>query len=341
MGEQTFRVVLVNMPFASLSLPSLALTQLASVLRARFGARVAVETLYLNLDFARFFGDTRYYSHVVADAGFLTGVGDWFFRQCAFPAAEDNTGAYLRRFYFGDDAETRTLRGILVEKRKAAAAFLDTLIAAHGLAQADVVGFTTMFSQTVASIAMARRLKAMNPGLVTAVGGSACHGVMGHELARQVEPIDYVFSGSGLVSFPAFVQRCMAGGAAVLPGCRPVRCAAFRGSDGGRAGHRRRGPARLCAVSGHVRPGLSRPRGQARPALRDLARVFLGREDGLRLLRPERAAPALPLHDAGQRAGQHPLAFQVGAPLPVVHRGRHGRAARVPERGVSRAGRAG
>jgi ribosomal peptide maturation radical SAM protein 1 len=211
MGEQTFRVVLVNMPFASLSLPSLALTQLASVLRARFGARVAVETLYLNLDFARFFGDTRYYSHVVADAGFLTGVGDWFFRQCAFPAAEDNTGAYLRRFYFGDDAETRTLRGILVEKRKAAAAFLDTLIAAHGLAQADVVGFTTMFSQTVASIAMARRLKAMNPGLVTAVGGSACHGVMGHELARQVEPIDYVFSGSGLVSFPAFVQRCMEG----------------------------------------------------------------------------------------------------------------------------------
>jgi len=99
MSEPAFRVVLVNMPFASLSLPSLALTQLSSVLNERLGARVAVETLYLNLEFARFMGGTRYYSHVVADAGFLTGVGDWFFRQCAFPEAEDNTSAYFSRFY--------------------------------------------------------------------------------------------------------------------------------------------------------------------------------------------------------------------------------------------------
>ena len=211
MSEPAFRVVLVNMPFASLSLPSLALTQLSSVLSERFGARIAVETLYLNLDFARFFGETRFYSHVVADAGFLTGVGDWFFRQCAFPETEDNTDAYFSRFYFDDDAETRELRRVLSEKRGELAAFLDRLIAAHGLERTDVVGFTTMFSQTVASIAMARRLKELNPGIITAIGGSACHGVMGQELARQVTPLDYVFSGSGLVSFPAFVQHCLDG----------------------------------------------------------------------------------------------------------------------------------
>ena len=211
MSEPAFRVVLVNMPFASLSLPSLALTQLSSVLNERLGARVAVETLYLNLEFARFMGGTRYYSHVVADAGFLTGVGDWFFRQCAFPEAEDNTSAYFSRFYFAEDEDTRTLRSVLAEKRKELDAFLNTLIEAHGLAQADVVGFTTMFSQTVASIALARRLKALNPRIITAIGGAACHGVMGQELARQVESLDYVFSGSGLVAFPAFVQHCLEG----------------------------------------------------------------------------------------------------------------------------------
>lgn len=211
MSKAAFRVALINMPFASLSLPSLALTQLASVLAGRFGPRVAVETHYFNLDFARFFGETRFYSHVVADAGFLTGVGDWLFRQCAFPGAEDNADAYFGRFYFEEDEETREMRRVLSEKRGELGPFLDRLIAEHDLGQASVVGFTTMFSQTAASVAMARRLKELNPGIVTAIGGSACHGVMGQELARQVPALDYVFSGSGLVTFPAFVQHCLDG----------------------------------------------------------------------------------------------------------------------------------
>jgi hypothetical protein len=48
------RIALVNMPFASLSMPSLALTQLAGVLQDRFGSRIVVATVYANLDFAHY-----------------------------------------------------------------------------------------------------------------------------------------------------------------------------------------------------------------------------------------------------------------------------------------------
>lgn len=200
------RVVLINMPFASLAMPSLALTQLSGVVE-KLGKQVQVETLYLNLDFAGYFESLSDYTHALVDAGFMTGFGDWFFRNIAFPDAPDNTEAYLDRYYFDDDEKTRRFREVIVAKRDGLAAFLDDKIEEYGLGQADVVGLTALFSQTVASFAMAQRLKQVNPEVVTVLGGSACEGVTGQEFAARVPQIDYVFCGPGLVSFPQFIRR--------------------------------------------------------------------------------------------------------------------------------------
>jgi ribosomal peptide maturation radical SAM protein 1 len=210
-AQAPLKIVLVNMPFASLALPSLALTQLSSVLQGRFGGRIDVETLYLNFEFARYFDNLDHYNHSLSGQGFMTGVGDWFFRQAAFPEAPDNRETYFGRFYFENDDATRELRQALTEKRTGLEACLDELIDRHELAGADVVGFTTLFSQTVASLAMARRLKGANPTCLTVLGGAACEGEMGRELSRQAAAIDYVFSGPSLVSFPNFVQACLDG----------------------------------------------------------------------------------------------------------------------------------
>ena len=202
------RVVLINMPFAALETPSLSLTQLAAVLRDGDGGRIRTETLYLNIDFARYIGSPAQYAHALSGTGFMTGIGDWFFRQVAFPDADDNRDAYFARYYYADDAATAEQRRFIDTKRQGAAAFLDELIAIYRLADADVVGFTALFSQTVASFAMAERLKRVNPDIVTVIGGAACEGVMGREFAARVPQIDYVFCGPALVSFPAFL-RCL------------------------------------------------------------------------------------------------------------------------------------
>jgi len=195
------------MPFASLASPSLALTQLKSVVEQRLPGEVDVEILYLNHEFAGALGDLNAYRHVLSNRGFMSGIGDWFFRQAAFPDAPDNTEDYVGRYYSGSGESERRDWELLFEKRAAVNDFLDGVIRKYALADADIVGMSALFAQTMASFALARRLKAVRPDLMIVMGGAACTGEMGAEYSRQISCVDYFFSGPGLVSFPEFVSR--------------------------------------------------------------------------------------------------------------------------------------
>jgi radical SAM superfamily enzyme YgiQ (UPF0313 family) len=77
----------------------------------------------------------------------------------------------------------------------------------HQLAQANLVGFTSMFSQNVACFAMARKIKSWNSKVITAMGGANCESPMGQEIIKNVPCIDFVFSGPALRSFPAAIRH--------------------------------------------------------------------------------------------------------------------------------------
>jgi len=200
------------MPFASPEAPSIALTQLRSVVDEKFGGRVNVELHYLNLEFIEFVGGLEGYERMISGHGRLAGVADWLFRQIAFPEDTDNVDEYLARFFFDEnDDEVRQTREFILDARPRLEGFLDELIDKHRLDQAVIVGFTSLFYQTVASFALAQRIKERNAEVVTVIGGAGCESEMGLEMARQVEAIDYVFSGPALVGFPEFVAKQLAG----------------------------------------------------------------------------------------------------------------------------------
>lgn len=202
-----FKISLLNLPFASLNLPSIALTQLKAVVQKEFADRVAVEICYLNHDFGKYL-DFHYYEPF-SDLGPQNGLADWFFRQVAFPDAPDNTDAYFERYFpFRSEGNEKVKRYIL-EKRRQLGPFLDALIDKYRLDEADLVGFTSMFSQNVASFALAKRLKERAPRIVTAMGGANCEWPMGAEVVKNVDQIDYVFSGPALKSFPRLVGHCL------------------------------------------------------------------------------------------------------------------------------------
>lgn len=201
------RVALVNMPFASLQYPSLALTQVQTVLQAEFADRVAVDVHYFSHDFGRFFGQQVYQEIALSSDHLYAGLGDWLFRPIAFPDAPENSAEYFRRFYPRQTPESAKFRTLIETKRAALDRFLDRLIASYGLLDADVVGLTSMFAQTVACIALARRLKDQRPDIVTVLGGANCEGAMGRAIASHIAPIDFVVSGPGLISFPELVRR--------------------------------------------------------------------------------------------------------------------------------------
>jgi ribosomal peptide maturation radical SAM protein 1 len=228
-----YRICLINMPFSNLALPSIALTQLKSMVQAALGDRVTVDVLYLNVDFASYLG-IELYGHLTNSGDSLnTGLGEWFFREAAFPELPDNSAQYFSRYFPTRTPEMQKINHTFMQKRQGINEFLDRLIAAHSIDQAQMVGFTSMFMQNVASFALARKLKALNPGLITVIGGANCEYPMGQVIADRMPQIDFVFSGPALKSFPEFVQMCMEGKAASGASIRGVLT---RGAAGAKSG---------------------------------------------------------------------------------------------------------
>jgi magnesium-protoporphyrin IX monomethyl ester (oxidative) cyclase len=231
------KVNLINMPFAEWNRPSFALSQLQALTRREFGESVEVSVHYLNFEFARFFG-TDTYDAVAGDLQHLmTGVGEWLFREIAFPGSVENSDEYFQRYYQGQ--RWHDFRSHILQCRAGLNAFCDELIDRYELDSADVVGFTSMFAQNTPSIAMARLIKERNPSATTVLGGANCEVPMGAVLA-EVDVLDAVFSGPALHTFPNFLRGVHEGNHAELhniPGvltaqnCRDPRFAKATGRD--------------------------------------------------------------------------------------------------------------
>jgi ribosomal peptide maturation radical SAM protein 1 len=206
-----YRAALINMPFAAVDLPSIALTQLKGMLGQDLSNLVQSEVLYPNFDFINYLGPSLYDVISKTVQANTAGLGDWFFSQAAFPDKPDIEDAYLVRYFSEHRAQLEMFRLQLREKRRNVGAFLDALIDRYGLDHYSLVGFTSMFSQNTACFAMARKLKERNPGIVIVMGGANCESPMGDVIARHVPWVDFVFSGPALRSFPRLVGHLLRG----------------------------------------------------------------------------------------------------------------------------------
>lgn len=187
-------VVLCTMPFTTLEAPSIALGLLKSAL---VRAGIACEVVYANLAFAREVGLERYVS--------LRGVrnddllGEWIFAGAAFPDHRPAHDEYLnlvlwRRASLAPEQEA-WLRSHAWSMREMAPAFVDRMAREILKRSPRVVGCSSVFMQQCASLALLRRLKEINPEVVTLLGGSNCEGEMGHAVACAFPWVDYVVSG--------------------------------------------------------------------------------------------------------------------------------------------------
>lgn len=196
-------VRLVNMPFARLGSPSLGLAQLKSVAESKLGAGNIVTIEYLNHYFGDAFGFEEYERISLEEAYLQSGFGDWIFREIAFPTSAGNAEGYIRRYgrIIGSDYIAGLGPGGKYSSPRLKS-LLQDIIEDRQLHKADVVGFSSMFAQTIPSLAMARLLRERNRDQVILMGGANCEGVMGRTLADVVEDIDLIFSGPALISFP-------------------------------------------------------------------------------------------------------------------------------------------
>lgn len=211
------RVCLVNMPFASTRRPSIQLGLLQAILA---DAGNSVTTRYFNLELGAMIGWDRYESLCHARDMLL---GEWLFGRAAFGSDAPPPETFVGRQRAELDA-LRTELGYdldhLTELREAdLPRFVDDCAEQVDWSRYDVVGFSSIFEQNCAALALARRLKARFPELVTVFGGANFDDEMGLEYVRALPWIDYAVVGEGDRAFPALLSRLATGGdPAELPG---------------------------------------------------------------------------------------------------------------------------
>ncbi|MEU7581683.1 RiPP maturation radical SAM C-methyltransferase [Streptomyces sp. NPDC041068] len=193
-------ITLVNMPWASIDFPSLALGILKRRVADEFpGSRVDV--VNANLDYLDWIteraGLTREEYNFCWDS-YFTGYSEWIFSSALYD------DPHWRNSEFADLVEGSVPGDMLNKGRQLhalAPEYIESLVGRILADRPDVVGFSTTFAQNSAVLAAAKLIKRTAPHVCVVLGGGNCDGEQGAALHRGFPFIDYVNRGEGEVSF--------------------------------------------------------------------------------------------------------------------------------------------
>jgi ribosomal peptide maturation radical SAM protein 1 len=201
-------VALVSMPTLGGMFPSFQLALLKPTLeREGFG----VETHSLFLRFGERIG---WRLNDVLATVYPCMVGEWIWSKAAFGDFADD-GQYLDRYRSNleeicDQAGTG-LDDILRIREEEAPAFVEWAATEIDWSAYGVVGFTVVFQQMVASLALAKAIKARHPDLPVIFGGATFEDDIASEVLRRNPEVDLVHCGDADLSLPDLVRRLYAG----------------------------------------------------------------------------------------------------------------------------------
>jgi ribosomal peptide maturation radical SAM protein 1 len=200
-------VKLVNMPWASIQFPSLAL----GILRKRVTDEFPdsrIEVVHANLDFLDWITERAGVTpeqHNFCWTSYFTGFSEWIFSSALYGDRHWRNEAFanLVAGSVGEDmlALGRQLHALAPE-------YVAELVGRIVDDGPDVVGFSTTFAQNSAVLAAAKLIKQTAPEVVTVLGGGNCDGPQGAALHRCFPFVDYVNRGEGEVSFTRLL-RCL------------------------------------------------------------------------------------------------------------------------------------
>lgn len=211
--EKGTEVVLIYMPICELLQPSIGLSLLKSALSA---LGISTKILYYNLRFAKLARVTSYLK-ILELSNLYNQVGEWIFSGALFEQSKNEIENYIEEIllrpsqslrYFLSPVSKKLIQKVL-QVRDKVDCFLNECKEEVLSYHPRIIGFSSLFQQQVASLALAKRIKNHSPDTFIVFGGSNCEGIMGVEMIRQFPFIDAVVSGEGDIVFPELVQRLL------------------------------------------------------------------------------------------------------------------------------------
>jgi ribosomal peptide maturation radical SAM protein 1 len=191
------RTVLVTMPFAAVEYPSLAL----GLFKARFRQEgMPCDVQYLNVTFAEMIGWLEYNRLIVHPPALFSA--EQVFAHSLFGDLIPSDATYC-----ADAHMCSSLQQQLYQTKSLVGPFLQRCLDTVDWEQYDIIGFTSLFEQNLASLSLAYQLKQRYPNKILVFGGPNFEGPMGLALHRTLPFIDFVCSGEADYVFPELVKR--------------------------------------------------------------------------------------------------------------------------------------
>ena len=216
-------VVLVSMPYAPLFKPSIGLGLLQASLKAN---NFSSTTDYACLNFATLTGVESYLRLSESFPEVIDLAGEWVFSEALFGVdshrdseyeakvlrrtSDSRKSAFSREFPASGDPVAAFFQ-TMIDARRCVPEFLSACVERICVNTPEVVGFTSVFQQNIASIALSKLLRERLPKAKLVIGGANVEGCMGREVLKAFPWLDAVFSGEADVSFPEYVRRISKG----------------------------------------------------------------------------------------------------------------------------------
>lgn len=202
-------VLFIVPPFQSVLRPAIGVSQIKANLLER---GINAEILYLNLRFADILG-VRLYEKL--NSQFIFSLGDYIFSCLLFDYDSEQIERYVGRVLrknaqsnailevVSDLGAVKAVKGLVGEART----FIEKSVKEIVERDPWIVGLTSSVQDNLSSLLLIRRIKEKNSGILTAMGGPNCQGIMGVELYEQFPEIDYMGQGECDLSFVDLVEH--------------------------------------------------------------------------------------------------------------------------------------
>ena len=200
------KVLLICMPFKDVTTPALGISLLKAELNK---ISIGCDIKYFNLLLAEQIGPKKYLKFI---KGQVVTVGEWVFSHCLFGKDAVREKGFVgdilgqRDFQWRKSACDDETTRIYLDVKKVAESFLEQCMASVDWSQYSIVAFTSTFQQNVASLALAKKIKAQYSDKLIVFGGANCYDIKGQEMLKVFPFIDAVCIGEGDKIFSRFVK---------------------------------------------------------------------------------------------------------------------------------------
>jgi ribosomal peptide maturation radical SAM protein 1 len=201
-------IALISMPTLSARFPSFQLALLKPTLEQ---AGIPVQTFSLFMYFGTQVGWRL--NETLSDV-YPSMVGEWIWTKAAFgDFAKDDD--YFE-IYRGNLEAICSRAGCSLEdlrrlRENAAPGFIDWCLTSVDWSRFGLIGFSVVFQQTLASIALARELKERYPHIPIMMGGATFEDDIAEEIMKGCPQVDYVHCGDADETLPQAIRRVYSG----------------------------------------------------------------------------------------------------------------------------------